>query len=88
MTLLFLFGIWSNVTVVEENKHNNIIKIEEYPKLFSRLRYHMIQMFALKSYIPDEHFSDNLFDLVLFQTEHRLSLNCICIQLPLKYHKF
>lgn len=69
MTPLFLFGIWSNVTVVEENKHNNIIKIEQYPK-FSRLRYHMIQMFALKSYIPDKHFSDNLFDLVLFQTVH------------------
>lgn len=65
MTPLFLFGIWSNVTVVEDN----IIKIEQYPK-FSRLRYHMIQMFALKSYIPDKHFSDNLFDLVLFQTVH------------------
>lgn len=51
MTLLFLFGIWSNVTVVEENKHNNIIKIEQYPK-FSRLRYHMIQMFALNLIYP------------------------------------
>lgn len=69
MTPLFLFGIWSNVTLVEVNKHNNIIQMEQYPK-FSRLRYHMIQMFALKSYTPDKHFSDNLFDLILFPTEH------------------
>lgn len=69
MTPLFLFCIWSNVTVVEVNKYNNIIQMEEYPK-FSRLQYHMIQMVALQSYIPDKHFSGNLCNIILFPTDH------------------
>lgn len=41
MMFFFLFGIWFNVIVVEENKYNNIIKIEQYFK-FLCLWYYMI----------------------------------------------
>lgn len=81
MTPLF---IWYLVHVqrnrsTEVNKCDNstIILKEQDFKLFN-----MIHMFVLKSYIPDTNFLYNLIDIVLLPTEHWLSLNCICIQLP------